>query len=75
MTNRQIIELWEKFLEEECQCFADQITGNRPCDNGCFCDKCLTDEIRVKWNKILLINQSVRHNAAKRLKNKGIKLT
>jgi hypothetical protein len=25
-------------------CYADPYTGNRPCDNGCICDRCSHDQ-------------------------------
>lgn len=36
MSNRKA---WEKVLKMYCT--ADPITGNRPCDSGLLCDKCI----------------------------------
>lgn len=44
MTNKKLLDTWNKFLAEELHCYADQ-NGNRPCDNGAMCDKCMTDEM------------------------------
>lgn len=30
---------WESYLAS-LGCYADEVTGNRPCDNGVLCDKC-----------------------------------
>lgn len=30
---------WERYLAS-LGCYADEETGNRPCDNGVLCDKC-----------------------------------
>lgn len=36
---------WEDFLNEYCGCSCDEM-GNRPCDNGACCDRCMTDEAK-----------------------------
>ena len=41
MTNTEITKAWNKFLDEECGCYADEF-GNRPCDYGAVCDRCMT---------------------------------
>lgn len=44
MTNKEILAAWDKFLEDELGCYADEF-GNRPCDtNEIVCDKCLCME-------------------------------
>lgn len=50
MTNKKLLNTWDKFLAEELHCYADQ-NGNRPCDNGVMCDKCMTDEMIVNFRK------------------------
>lgn len=34
-------DIWVSVLNEHCP--ADDVTGNRPCDNGCICDRCQYD--------------------------------
>ena len=36
---------WEETLAETVGCYADEF-GNRPCDNGCICDKCTADLVK-----------------------------
>ena len=36
------------FLDRYCDCHEDKV-GNRPCDNGYICDKCMTIEI---WKEV-----------------------
>lgn len=54
MTNQKAIEAWDKVLREYCHCYADAV-GNRPCDNGAICDRCMTKDVRevyrVELNK------------------------
>lgn len=33
-------EAWEMYLETVFSCYADELYGNRPCDNGYLCDDC-----------------------------------
>lgn len=42
---------YEKFLATYCGCYTDEI-GNRPCDNGALCDRCMTKEMQAIWEKI-----------------------
>ena len=43
---------WEETLAETVGCYADEV-GNRPCDNGCMCDKCSADWVHeVYINKL-----------------------
>lgn len=48
MTNKNLINAWVKFLTEELHCYTDQ-NGNRPCDNGVVCDRCMTDKIKKEF--------------------------
>lgn len=44
---------WSDFLNESGICKSGY-GGNRPCDNGCPCDKCsasYVDEAYTKWKK------------------------
>ena len=36
---------WEETLEKTCKCYPDAV-GNRPCDNGCICDKCSAEWVQ-----------------------------
>lgn len=56
MTNKNLINAWVKFLTEELQCYADQ-NGNRPCDNGVVCDRCMTDKVKKEFLRKLENNQ------------------
>ena len=39
------MEVWNDVLEKTCGCYADEV-GNRPCDNGAYCDKCSADWVQ-----------------------------
>lgn len=39
---------WNEFLNQFFHCYEDE-NGNRPCDNGCVCDNCMTDEDIKNW--------------------------
>lgn len=56
MTNKKLLYDQDKFLSEELHCYTDQ-NGNRPCDNGMMCDKCMTDEIMENFNKKLNLKE------------------
>ena len=45
---RNIIMTYSEFLDRYCDCHEDKV-GNRPCDNGYICDKCMTNEI---WKEV-----------------------
>ena len=42
--------LYSQFLAEYCGCYVDE-TGNRSCDNGCLCDKCMSKSAQSAWEK------------------------
>lgn len=42
--------LYNKFLADYCGCYADS-EGNRPCDNGCLCDRCSTPAAQEAWEQ------------------------
>ncbi len=42
---------YSEFLAIFCNCHPDA-EGNRPCDNGCLCDKCMTAEAQEVWENI-----------------------
>lgn len=46
-----IIMTYNEFLSRFCGCHEDEI-GNRPCDNGCMCDKCMTPELEKLWKEV-----------------------
>lgn len=33
-------EAYNRWLAQVCHCYQDEV-GNRPCDNGCMCDRCM----------------------------------
>lgn len=41
--------LYDQFLNENF-CGCDDV-GNRPCDNGAVCDRCMTDEACNMWDE------------------------
>lgn len=41
---------YDQFLTTICHCSAD-CYGNRPCDNGAMCDRCMTKEAEEAWEK------------------------
>lgn len=42
---------WSEFLNTYC-CKENEITGNRPCDNGAGCDKCHTKTMFELWQQL-----------------------
>lgn len=46
-----IIMTYNEFLSRFCGCHEDEV-GNRPCDNGCMCDKCMTPELEKLWKEV-----------------------
>ncbi len=42
---------YDEFLSAYCGCYAD-CEGNRPCDNGCLCDRCMTKEMQEAWKRV-----------------------
>lgn len=52
MTNHQITTLYNQFLRDYCHCHEDEV-GNRPCDNGALCDRCMTREAQEIWKKLV----------------------
>lgn len=42
---------YNEFLSRFCGCYENEI-GNRPCDNGAPCDKCMTDEMIKLWKEV-----------------------
>lgn len=42
---------YNEFLSRFCGCHEDEV-GNRPCDNGYMCDKCMTDEMIELWKEV-----------------------
>lgn len=45
-------DVWEKVLEEYCHCYQDSY-GNRPCDNGEICDRCMSSDIQDIYENAL----------------------
>lgn len=52
MTKSEIIS---KVLATMCGCYED-IVGNRPCDNGAYCDRCHMEDVREAIQKALKEN-------------------
>lgn len=53
LSEREVIRMintWEEFLNTECGCYADE-NGNRPCDNGVPCDRCLDEKFYENFRK------------------------
>ena len=46
-----IIMTYSEFLDKYCGCHEDE-AGNRPCDHGYMCDKCMTDEMIELWKEM-----------------------
>lgn len=56
MTKSEIkSEIISKVLATMCGCYED-IVGNRPCDNGAYCDMCHTEGVREAIQKALKEN-------------------
>jgi hypothetical protein len=47
------INYWDKFLNETGICVSGY-GGNRPCDNGCPCDRCMSEWITTRYENWLL---------------------
>lgn len=52
---QKTIETWDKVLRDFCGCYADA-DGNRPCDNGVLCDRCMTKEVQETYQSLLKKN-------------------
>lgn len=52
MGNKRDFEIWDEILRKFCGCYADE-AGNRPCDNGLLCDRCMTDEVQRIYKSML----------------------
>lgn len=52
MNNKTAIKLWDKVLREYCHCYPDEV-GNRPCDNGCLCDRCQAADVQQIYKSML----------------------
>jgi hypothetical protein len=46
MIMEKTTKVYEKVLEETCNCYAHPLTGNRPCDEGAPCNKCDADWVQ-----------------------------
>lgn len=42
---------WTEFLANYCHCYPNAV-GNMPCDNGMYCDRCMTKEAKEMWEKL-----------------------
>lgn len=42
---------YNEFLSRFCGCHEDEV-GNRPCDNGSMCDRCMTPELEKLWKEM-----------------------
>ena len=51
-STEKAINAWDAVLREFCGCYPDA-EGNRPCDNGALCDRCMTEEIQKIYKKRL----------------------
>lgn len=45
MPDTNASNLWDEVLREYCHCYQDNV-GNRPCDNGCLCDRCYAADVQ-----------------------------
>lgn len=54
MTSKEILrqKLWREFLDKHF-CKAGPFTGNRPCDNGAWCDRCSSEWAKKEFDKML----------------------
>lgn len=48
MTEYKWNTLRNQFLAFYCHCHEDEV-GNRPCDNGAVCDRCMTEQAQSDW--------------------------
>lgn len=46
-----IERLWNQYLDAHF-CTADEC-GNRPCDNGCICNRCCGEDHKEHWYKMV----------------------
>lgn len=51
MSSKEYFNLYSQFLASYCGCYPDS-EGNRPCDNGLLCDRCMTKEAQEIWQKM-----------------------
>lgn len=45
-------DVWEKALKEYLHCYEDS-NGNRPCDNGVVCDRCMSSDMQDIYENLL----------------------
>lgn len=45
-------EIWDKVLREYCHCYSDAV-GNRPCDNGALCDRCMGKDVQEIYESLM----------------------
>ena len=51
-STEKAVKIWDKVLRDFCGCYPD-VVGNRPCDNGALCDRCMTKEVRGIYRDLL----------------------
>lgn len=49
---QKVIDTWDKVLKDYCKCYPDAV-GNRPCDNGAICSRCLEKDVQQIYNLLL----------------------
>ena len=50
---------YTEFLEKVIGCYADEC-GNRPCDRGAYCDRCMTAQALRDWESCSKENEKER---------------
>ena len=51
-STEKAVKIWDKVLRDFCGCYPD-VVGNRPCDNGALCDRCMTKEVQETYRDLL----------------------
>ncbi len=52
LTDKELEQaLWETFLDTAIGCHAEYETGNRPCDDGVYCDRCHAEWVQAAFKQ------------------------
>ena len=51
-SSEKAIKTWDTVLRNFCGCYPDA-EGDRPCDNGAICDRCMTKEVQEIYRAAL----------------------
>lgn len=50
MRSEKEMTVWGEVLNDLC-CKPNEVTGNRPCDNGVLCDRCTALDVQEEYER------------------------